>query len=135
MKLLPEKQRREFVEKVSHYAIEGKDLYALKSYEIKDLFTEGELSALRNRIKYELIPKILELTIEWKSSYDKDEDAESHMQSLKDNFEIIENEFSEIPSIKDVYYQTSFSKFSKCILFRLVILLLPSFTQFSIALL
>lgn len=62
-------------------------------------FFDEEYTALRNRIKVELIPRISELKETWKSSYTTDEDARYHMSSLKENLEAIENEFSDDTSI------------------------------------
>lgn len=97
--LLPEENRLAFISKVSEYAVSGQSLYAVSYDELRAMFSEEEYTALRDRIKEELIPKISELKETWKSTYTKDEDARYHMSSLKENLEAIENEFSDETSI------------------------------------
>ncbi|RKS03353.1 hypothetical protein [Flavobacterium sp. 102] len=97
--LLPEDKRLAFISKVSEYAVSGQHLYALSYDELREMFFDEEYTALRNRIKVELIPRISELKETWKSSYTTDEDARYHMSSLKENLEAIENEFSDDTSI------------------------------------
>ena len=97
--LLPEENRLAFISKVSEYTVSGQSLYAVSYDELRAMFSEEEYTALRDRIKAELIPRISELKETWKSTYTKDEDARYHMSSLKENLEAIENEFSDETSI------------------------------------
>lgn len=97
--LFPENLRKEFIDIVSSYAIEGHTLYALISDEIKEMFKDDEFEELLQKIRIELIPKISTLKETYKSNYQQDEDAEYHMSSLKEDLEIIEQEFSEDPQI------------------------------------
>lgn len=97
--LLPENFRKKFVDIVSIYAIEGHTLHALSSYDIKEIFKDDEVEELLDRIKIELVPKIANLKNTWISNFRQDEDAEYHMSSLKENLEIIEQEFSDEPQI------------------------------------
>jgi hypothetical protein len=52
--LLPEEYRKAFVAKVTSYAIEGEDLYALESLHIQSAFTSAELAHFRARVRTEL---------------------------------------------------------------------------------
>jgi energy-coupling factor transporter ATP-binding protein EcfA2 len=97
--LLPNEKRKDFISKVSEYAISGENLYVLSSDDLKEMFIENEYEELLKRIQNELIPKIPELKETWKARYDKEEDAGYHMLSLKENLEAIEYEFSDQPSI------------------------------------
>lgn len=97
--LLPDTNRKMFIEKVSEYALNGENLYALSSEDIKEMFMESELKELLNKIKINLIPKISSLKETWKSKFNHDDDAGYHMSSLKENLETIENEFSDEPEI------------------------------------
>lgn len=97
--LLPDKNRKAFIAKVSEYALSGENLYALSSDEIKEMFIQNEYDELLKTIKSNLLPKITELKETWKARYSHDEDPAYHMSSLKENLEAIENEFSDDPSI------------------------------------
>src|ERR1700730_8998019 len=57
--LLPEEYRQAFVTTVIAYAIEGEDLYALESLRIQSVFTSAELSAFRERVRAELVPRAI----------------------------------------------------------------------------
>lgn len=63
------------------------------------MFKDEEFNELLQRIEIELIPKISTLKETYISNYQKDEDAEYHMSSLKEDLEIIEQEFSDRPQI------------------------------------
>jgi len=45
--LLPEPQRRKFVETVTGYALRGEDLYALGDHDIRSVFKGNEFEELR----------------------------------------------------------------------------------------
>jgi len=94
--LLPENYRKTFVENVSAYAIDGEDLYALHSEKVKELFTEAELTKLKKEIEEKLLPDLSAMTRKWKSNYNKNDNAEDHMEDLKENLSIIKREFSEV---------------------------------------
>jgi energy-coupling factor transporter ATP-binding protein EcfA2 len=99
--LFTENHRKTIVEKITESAITGDNLKVLDSEDIQEFFKESELSGLREKIKNELIPAISNLKDSWKARYHGYQDAEYHMMSLKDNLEIIENEFPEFPEIEN----------------------------------
>jgi hypothetical protein len=66
--LLPEEYRQAFVTTVIAYAIEGEDLYALESLRIQSVFTSAELSAFRERVRAELVPRAIAAQISMRTS-------------------------------------------------------------------
>lgn len=92
--LLSEVNRRTFIDTVSKYAIDGDDLYALRSEKIRSLFTTQEFEGLKNQVRINVIPKIKELCTKRQSNFDGD-DAEFHMQSVMETLETIEEEFQD----------------------------------------
>ena len=95
-KLLPESNRKEFIQTVSAYAISGQDMYALKSEKIGEIFTPEEMTFLKNRVAKELIPTITQLTRLTQAKYDNSKDEpEDHMRFLLEAYEILQEEFNE----------------------------------------
>jgi energy-coupling factor transporter ATP-binding protein EcfA2 len=100
--LLPEAQRRKFVETVSAYALSGEDLYAVSDYDIRSVFTEQEFESFRLRVRTELVPRLDEILREWQSNYSSDESADDHMEPLRDSFRALSKEFSDDEEVKDL---------------------------------
>jgi hypothetical protein len=82
--LLPEENRRTFVETVSDYAVEGQDADALDDDEIRSLFTDDEFDELIQRVETELLPNLDDIRREWESNYTSGEAADEHMQQFSD---------------------------------------------------
>ncbi|GIL24487.1 MAG: hypothetical protein BroJett042_30000 [Bacteroidota bacterium] len=99
--LLPEEQRKLFVQTVSKYAVNGDDLYALRSEKIQSIFRAKELEALKEEIKLKVIPKLEEMCTQRQESFDieNDSDAEFFMQSIIETLETIEEQFRQDVSI------------------------------------
>ena len=97
--LLPEKYRREFVTTVIAYAIDGEDFYALKSLRIQSVFTSGEISAFRERVRNELLPNLPDIRQTWQSNRNSDQAPDEHMQPLIDSFSALNQEFADEPEI------------------------------------
>lgn len=100
-KLLPEENRKAFVAKVSQYAVEGQDLYALKSTKIREIFTDKEYQDLKNKVEKELIPNLNDLTEKYQNNFDKSEEPEDYMDHLKGIFKILETQFEDEEEIID----------------------------------
>lgn len=94
-KLLPELTRKKFVDTISGYALQGEDLYALKSEKIGEIFTKDEMEHLFESIKKELVPKINKVTARWQYEYDDSNDAADYMESLLSNFDILKDKFAD----------------------------------------
>jgi hypothetical protein len=92
--LLPEENRRQFVEKVSNYAIEGEDVYALKDAGIRSVFTDREFDELVERVRTDLLPKLAELRLGVQNNYFSDPPDE-HMQDILESFSTLKKQFSD----------------------------------------
>lgn len=56
--LLPERYRKEFLQTVINYAIDGRDVSVIGNDKIRNLLTEQEYSDLISRLKAELLPRL-----------------------------------------------------------------------------
>lgn len=84
--LLPEANRRLFVEKVSEYAIQGEDVSALDDKKIQAVFTEEELNGLIEAVREELLPRLGDVREEVQNNYNHSEDdPEEHMRRYLDS--------------------------------------------------
>jgi hypothetical protein len=101
-KLLPEPQRKKFVNTVSKYAINGDDLYALKSAKIKAVFTKEELEQLHLKVKDELVPKISTIGKKYENSFIDTDDPDDHMEPFLDKLRILRDEFEADDLITEV---------------------------------
>ena len=99
--LLPEKQRLAFVSKVSAYAFDGDDLYAIESSDIQGVFTQAELAEFRRRWREELMPKLSDIRWTWQSNHDSDRNPDDHIRPLIDALEVLKKEFVREPRIAD----------------------------------
>lgn len=93
--LLPEENRKKFVETVSNYAIDGDDTYALEDTEIRSIFTDSEFSDLVEKVRTNLIPKLADIRLNVQSSYCSSDSPEEHMQGVFEMFSTLKNKFSE----------------------------------------
>jgi len=93
--LLPEENRKKFVETVSNYAIDGDDTYALEGTEIRSIFTDSEFSDLAEKVRTNLIPKLTDIRLNVQSSYCSSDSPEEHMQGIFEMFSTLKNKFSE----------------------------------------
>ena len=80
--LLPDKQRRGFVESVSNYALEGEDASALSDEGIRNIFTKDEYDQLIGRLRVELLPRLEEIRLERENNHSPGDSPEEHMQPL-----------------------------------------------------
>ena len=93
--LLPEEERKKFVETVSGYALSGEDADALDDDGIRTLFSEEEFKELVQRARTELLPRLDDVRREWQSNHSPGEEPEDYMQGLLEVFESLRNCFSE----------------------------------------
>lgn len=92
--LLPEENRRQFVEKVSSYAIAGEDTYALKDSGVRSVFTDREFEALMEIVRADLLPKLKEVRLGVQSNHSSDPPDE-HMQDILESFSTLKMRFSD----------------------------------------
>lgn len=95
LKLLPEEQRKRFVETVIGYALEGEDLYAIESHRIQSVFTPAELASFRERVRAELLPNLSKVRETWQSNRNSDERPDQHLDPLLDSFSALKKEFAD----------------------------------------
>lgn len=93
--LLPEENRKKFVETVSDYAAEGQDTDALDSASIRSLFTDDEYENLVQRVRAELLPKLDDVLIEHQLNHTSDEPPEEHMYQILWSFETLKKCFAD----------------------------------------
>ncbi len=105
--LLPDKQRKKFVETVSDYAVNGADPGALTDEEIQTIFTEDEFRELVQKLRVELIPRLTDVRSDWEVNYPSHEDPRDYMQPLMDLFDSLGDLFADDESIiQDIEYET-----------------------------
>jgi hypothetical protein len=85
--LLPEEKRKQFVETVTNYAVEGHDAAALNNKGIRLMLTHSESEELNRRMLSELLPRLDNVRREWQSNYYSDYDPEEHIQTFLDLLE------------------------------------------------
>ena len=91
--LLPEEHRKRFINTVSDYAIQGEDLDALDSADIKLLFTDREFKDLLEKVNNQLIPRLEDVRRDIEENYQTNESAEEHMQPFLDTLDILKKHF------------------------------------------
>jgi len=89
--LLPEENRRKFVETVGNYVLDGEDATALVDDGIRSLFTTGEFEGLVQRVRTELLPRLGDVRSEWESNHSSDEPPELRMQQLLEFFDSLKD--------------------------------------------
>jgi energy-coupling factor transporter ATP-binding protein EcfA2 len=83
--LLPEERRKQFVETVSSYAVDGQDPAAFSDEDIRSMFTKDELDELERRAREELLPRLADIRRGvWESNHDSDQDPEEYIQPFLD---------------------------------------------------
>jgi energy-coupling factor transporter ATP-binding protein EcfA2 len=93
--LLPEENRRTFVEVVSEYAVGGEDVYALRDEGIRSVFTDAEFDALVERVREELLPELGRVRESEQDGYNGDEPANEHLEHLFESFETLKDKFGD----------------------------------------
>ena len=91
--LLPEEWRTQFVMHVRTLALETPDVDFLSISRIRALFTEGELSAILEAIREELLPEFSSIVSDWRYNCGSDKDPEEEFAPLKDLLEVLGGEF------------------------------------------
>ncbi len=91
--LLPEEHRKRFINTVSDYAIQGEDLYALDSPNIKHMFIDCEFEDLLEKVHNQLIPQLDDMRRDIEENYKTNESAEENMQPFLNTLEILKKHF------------------------------------------
>lgn len=77
--LLPEEDRRRFVNTIIAYSITGEDLYAYGNESLLAVFTTEELEELHTRTEEDLLPELSSIASDWESNCPLDTPREAHM--------------------------------------------------------
>jgi len=93
--LLPEENRRIFVQAVSAYAVSGEDEYALDDEDIRSVFTDAEFDALIARVRADLLPRLGRMREKEQDGYRADEPADEYLEHLFESFKTLKNMFSD----------------------------------------
>jgi hypothetical protein len=93
--LLPEENRKRFVETVSDYAAEGQDTDALDSATIRSVFTDEEYENLVRRVRTELVPRLDDVRREHQLNHGSNEPPEEHMYMLLSSFEALKKQYAD----------------------------------------
>ena len=91
--MLPEKDRKTFVQTVSAYAISGEDVYALDHEDIRSVFTDAEFDDLIARVRAELLSRLDRVRETEQSGYRGDEPADEYMEHLFERFKTLKDKF------------------------------------------
>lgn len=107
--LLPEAIRLELLEKVTRYTLAGEDVYIFESKNLQSVFSDDELSEIKNRVRLELLPKLESMRERLQEEFNENGDDtpdefvdnfSSLLNALKEEFES-EPEFLEIIENQD----------------------------------
>lgn len=93
--LLPEENRKNFVEAVSAFAISGEDVYALGDDDIRSMFKDAEFDALIASVRADLLPRLSTVREKEQAGYRADEPAEEYMEHLVESFKTLKNKFGD----------------------------------------
>jgi hypothetical protein len=93
--LLPEANRKVFVQAVSEYATSGEDVYALEDEDIRRVFTDAEFDALIAKVRADLLPRLGWVREKEQDGYGADEPADEYMEHLFDTFKTLKDTFGE----------------------------------------
>jgi len=93
--LLPEANRKVFIQAVSGYATSGEDVYALEDEDIRRVFTDDEFDALIAKVRADLLPRLGWVREKEQDGYGAHEPAEEYMEHLFDTFKTLKDTFGD----------------------------------------
>ena len=106
--LLPEENRKKFIETVSNYAIDGEDFYALDDADVRSVFIDCEFDELVETVRNNLLPKLADVRTLQQRNYDSANTPEEHMQNILESFSTLKKRYSDdINAIEIIQRETS----------------------------
>lgn len=93
--LLPEENRKIFVQVVSAYAISGEDVYALDDEDIRSVFTDAEFEALIATVRSDLLPRLGRVREREEDGYDTSKPADEYMEHMLEVFNTLKDKFGD----------------------------------------
>jgi energy-coupling factor transporter ATP-binding protein EcfA2 len=104
--LLPEDNRKAFVDSVVEYAVDGEDGYALRDRSIRKMFRPSEWKHFAERLRLELVPNLARARRYWESNHDRRDDPEEYMDEFKSILDSLEGLFPSDPAtLREVGWQ------------------------------
>ena len=107
LRLLPEANRKAFVEAVSQYAVDGEDGYAFRDSKIRKVFQRPEWIQFVDRLREELVPSLPSVRRTWQSHHNSGEDPEQHVEGFISILDSLEKQF---PEDRTVVREVSFQR-------------------------
>lgn len=91
--LLPEENRKIFIQAVSAYATSGDDVYPLDDEGIRHVFTDAEFDALIVGVRTDLLPRLRRVREEEQDGYRASEPADEYMEHMLESLKILKDTF------------------------------------------
>ena len=100
--LLPEANRKRFLDTVSRYLLNASDSGALSNPRLRNLYREDEFDELIQSVRDEVLPDLHDIRDREESDWDKDVPPDDWMQQLKDFFNALGDYFQDEQEIADL---------------------------------
>lgn len=100
--LLPEENRKKFIETVSNLAISGDDVLALDDAAIRSVLTDSEFEELVHAVRTDLIPELGDVRTTAQSNHDSSESPDEHMQNVLESLNTLKKLFREDADAVDI---------------------------------
>lgn len=100
--LLPEDARRQFVMRVSEYAVCGEDVYGMEHSGIRSIFKDDEFEQLVQEVRAGLLPRLDDVRSELELAYGSDQPSDEYMQQHLDLLETLKNYFGDEVSAREL---------------------------------
>ncbi|WP_018415222.1 hypothetical protein [Teredinibacter turnerae] len=100
--ILPEENRRKFVETVRKYAIAGDDVFALDDADVRGIFTGNEFDDLVEEVRTNLIPNLDNVRRNTEKNHDSSASPDERMQDLLDRFSTLKKKFTDDKNVVSI---------------------------------
>jgi energy-coupling factor transporter ATP-binding protein EcfA2 len=103
--LLPEENRKKFIETVGSYAVDGLDVYALKNDDVRSVFTADEFNELAQGVHDKLLPRLEEIREDAQMNYDSSDAPNEHMEKTIELFDTLKGYFCDDEEVMEIVEQ------------------------------